>query len=235
MENIKASLFDVLKVPLHGSNLIEASAGTGKTFSITILVLRLLLRHYGNSKNEAEKDQPIYINQILMVTFTTAAVAELESRIRKYVYIAEKYASAPQDDRLAIRQEHPMIADIVDEALQNAAGELPVQQTLKDNLLLLDEANIMTIHSFCQAILNEFAIETNQLFGVELYTDTDKLVDMELNKFWRKYITGLDSRIIRTMDLQKKRAALKEVVQYHLNGKPYAFYHDGKKLSKYWF
>lgn len=231
MEKDKVSLFDVMTAPLQGSNLIEASAGTGKTFSIAILVLRLLLRHFNQAQDEKEKTT-IYINQILMVTFTTAAVAELESRIRKYIYIAEQYAVSEGDAQDAIREEHPLIARIVDEALSLAADHSEIKQVLKDNLLLLDESNIMTIHSFCQSTLNEFAIETNQLFGVELYTETDKLLEIELNKFWRKHITQLDVSILRQLDLKQKRKDLKEVVQYHLDGKVYAFYSSEKDYAK---
>jgi len=76
--------FDVLTVGLQGSKLIEASAGTGKTYSIAILVLRLII----------EKHIPI--EKILMVTFTKAAVAELESRIRKFIRLAYRYSSGKE-------------------------------------------------------------------------------------------------------------------------------------------
>jgi exodeoxyribonuclease V beta subunit len=75
MKNFVAS-----DVPLEGSNLIEASAGTGKTYSIAILLLRLLL------------EKQLAIKEVLMVTFTKAAVAELEERIRLFVRIAAKAA-----------------------------------------------------------------------------------------------------------------------------------------------
>ncbi|HHV40421.1 MAG TPA: UvrD-helicase domain-containing protein, partial [Bacteroidales bacterium] len=64
--------FNALTVPLQGTNLIEASAGTGKTYSIALMVLRLVL----------EQGRPL--REILMVTFTNAAVAELEVRIRLF-------------------------------------------------------------------------------------------------------------------------------------------------------
>ena len=70
--------FNAITVPLAETNLIEASAGTGKTYSIAILVLRLIV----------EKNIPI--QKILMVTFTKAAVAELEERIRKFIRLAQK-------------------------------------------------------------------------------------------------------------------------------------------------
>ena len=71
-----AEKFDVLTVELQGSKLIEASAGTGKTYSIAILGLRLII------------EKKIPIEKILMVTFTNTAVAELESRVRKFVRLA---------------------------------------------------------------------------------------------------------------------------------------------------
>ena len=69
--------FDLLKSPLEGTNLIEASAGTGKTYTIAGLVLRLVL------------EQNLAINEILAVTFTEAATEELRHRIRQTLKTAE--------------------------------------------------------------------------------------------------------------------------------------------------
>ncbi len=71
--NMKFENFDVVNVPLQDTNLIEASAGTGKTYSIAILALRLII----------EKEIPI--QQLLLVTFTKNAVAELEIRLRSFI------------------------------------------------------------------------------------------------------------------------------------------------------
>lgn len=67
-----------LSFPLHGSRLIEASAGTGKTYTISALYLRLILRHGG----EAAFRESLLPPQILVVTFTDAATRELRDRIR---------------------------------------------------------------------------------------------------------------------------------------------------------
>jgi len=69
-----------MNVPLQGSNLIEASAGTGKTYSLAILVLRLVV----------EKNVPL--ERILMVTFTRDATAELEDRVRQFIRQAYNYS-----------------------------------------------------------------------------------------------------------------------------------------------
>ena len=61
---------DPLDTPLAGFNLIEASAGTGKTYTITALYLRLVV------------EARIPVNRILVVTYTNAATKELRDRIR---------------------------------------------------------------------------------------------------------------------------------------------------------
>ena len=76
-----------LSFPLHGSQLIEASAGTGKTFTISALYLRLILGHGGEQGFERELLPP----QILVVTFTDAATKELRERIRARLAEAARF------------------------------------------------------------------------------------------------------------------------------------------------
>ena len=71
--------------PLHGARLIEASAGTGKTFTIAGLYLRLLL---GHGTADTKHRVPLTVDQILVVTFTEAATAELRDRIRARIHDA---------------------------------------------------------------------------------------------------------------------------------------------------
>ena len=84
--------FDILNAPLTGSNLIEASAGTGKTYTIAGIYLRLLL----------ESDIPS--DQILVVTFTRAATEELKDRIRRKLVDTNLAISAGESDDPLIRQ-----------------------------------------------------------------------------------------------------------------------------------
>ncbi len=161
--------FNTKIVPLQDSNLIEASAGTGKTYSLAILVLRLII------------ESKIPIKEILMVTFTKAAVAELEERIRLFVRTAYK-VSLQQD------QSDDTITEVVEQA-QKRYGTEAVQQLLKDAVLFLDETSVLTIHSFCQQTLTEFAFETNQLFGADTLKEDNTILEEEVNQFWRKNIT----------------------------------------------
>src|SRR5689334_15546482 len=70
---------DPLRFPLHGPRLIEASAGTGKTWTIAALYLRLVLGHGGDDGF----GRPLLPPEILVMTFTRAATGELSNRIRE--------------------------------------------------------------------------------------------------------------------------------------------------------
>ena len=175
--------FDAKTVELQNSNLIEASAGTGKTFSIALLLIRLIV----------EKGIPI--EKILMVTFTKAAVAELELRVRSFVRSALQNVItgnfAHQDDPVSI---------ILQNAVATSGNNLVIER-LKTATLFLDELAVMTIHSFCQKTLSEYSFETNQTFGAENMSPDEfsELTEDFFNQFWRKYITTLDLELLREL------------------------------------
>lgn len=150
----KIKSFDVLTTPLVGKNLIEASAGTGKTFSLAIMAVRLIV------------EQGMLPKEILMVTFTEAATAELQQRMRAFIRQAYRYAT----DASYIPNPNLLIK-VVD---QN-------RSLAKDNLAKainqLDELNIFTIHGFCQRTLGEFAFETGEAFGKELVKEITPIYD----------------------------------------------------------
>lgn len=166
--------FNAATTPLHsGINLIDASAGTGKTYAIAMLVLRFVV----------EKGLPI--DQLLVVTFTKAATDELKDRIRKRLSDAKL---AVQGTRIG-----------VDEQLLAWLDQLPInrsdiQQRLELALLDIDQAGIFTIHGFCQRILNEHALESGQLFDAELSADVDAIKQACTDDFWRQHIYTRDLR-----------------------------------------
>ena len=217
---IRYKPFDASTVNLEGSNLIEASAGTGKTYSIAILVLRLIL------------EQNITIKEILMVTFTKAAVAELEERIRYFVRSAYKVSLGKE-----IRDDN--IKKLVTQAI-NKSGIKQVQQQLKDTVLFLDETSVLTIHSFCQQTLNEFAFETNQLFGAEMLADIKSVIEEELNKCWRKNITTMPVALLEAVWNDGLKGGMKNAIEAHLSGKKYFGYDESvnytmtKALQQQW-
>jgi exodeoxyribonuclease V beta subunit len=203
--------FDALQVELEGSNLIEASAGTGKTYSIAVLVLRMIV------------EKGISIRDILMVTFTNAAVAELEERVRLFLRSALRAAEG-----LPVRDLN--IVGLVEAAAMDQGKDI-VLQRLQDAVLFLDEASIMTIHSFCQNVLNEFAFETQQLFGMELQANADVLIEEELNQFWRRHITTLPKSLLILLGDSAFKDWLFSRLKMHFSGKRYVCFDADKTYT----
>ena len=145
---------------LEGVNLIEASAGTGKTYSITTLVLRLLI------------ERKLKLHEILSVTFTEAAAKELRDRVRRRLVDARNYLMNPVPnldfDQLFSRVDHKVALARLNEAL----GEI-------------DAAPIYTIHGFCQHMLQDYAFETGQSFSTEIMTENSAFVQELVEDYWR--------------------------------------------------
>lgn len=175
--------FKVESVLLEGNNLIEASAGTGKTYSIAILVLRLII----------ETDTPI--EKVLLVTFTEAAAAELKERTQAFLYLALKECKSSGTSG------NDTIEKIVQEALKN---KINVESKLKAALLDLDKATISTIHGFCQQTLTEFAFETNQMYGKEVLKDTALLIEEEVNRYWREVVVKMEYDFLKEIGLEER-------------------------------
>ncbi|MGD8284593.1 MAG: exodeoxyribonuclease V subunit beta [Desulfobacterales bacterium] len=155
--------FDLLHTPLEGICLIEASAGTGKTYNIEGLFIRLIL------------ELQLQVDQILVLTFTNAATEELKDRIRnKLVQTKDAFMIGASDD--------PLIKILVDKNLDPVAST----QRIHDAVIDFDKAAIFTIHGFCQRILYEHAFETRHLFDTELVTDQSSLIREVVDDFWRK-------------------------------------------------
>jgi exodeoxyribonuclease V beta subunit len=158
-------LFDPLKTPLEGANLIEASAGTGKTYTITGLYLRLLLE-----KNLA-------VHQILVVTFTEAATEELKDRIRSRIREAvEAFSTGKSKDCF------------LDTLVRQHASSDKALPALVEALRTFDEAAIFTIHGFCRRMLHENAFESGSLFDTELVTDPSAMIHESVDDFWRRHL-----------------------------------------------
>jgi exodeoxyribonuclease V beta subunit len=194
--------FEAKTVTLSQSNLIEASAGTGKTYSIAILSLRLLL------------EENIPIQEILMVTFTKAAVAELETRIRAFVRLA--YNSS-----IGIPSHDDTIDFIVNES-KRIRGEQETAFRLKNAVLFLDETAILTIHGFCQRTLSEFAFETNQVFGSDAMSESDlkEITINEVNRFWRRHVVVIETHLLAYLcPLYLNRVQLIDIIKNVLGGK----------------
>ncbi len=156
--------FDLLKSPLDGRNLIEASAGTGKTYAIAGLFLRLIVE-----KRMAPSD-------ILVVTYTVAATEELRDRIRKMIREALDVLSGKATEK-------PFLADFAG----GLADRKDARDRLREALRGFDEAPIFTIHSFCRRMLSENAFESGSPFDMELLPDERALREEIVRDFWRRH------------------------------------------------
>ncbi|WP_313222994.1 exodeoxyribonuclease V subunit beta [Stutzerimonas nitrititolerans] len=161
-----------LRFPLHGSRLIEASAGTGKTFTISALYLRLVLGHGGEQAFARELLPP----EILVVTFTDAATRELRDRIRaRLVEAARVFREEAEGDDL-LRQ---LRADFPPERWPACACRLDIAAQW------MDEAAVSTIHGWCQRMLREHAFDSGSLFTLTLETDHSELLAQVARDYWR--------------------------------------------------
>ncbi|PPA02659.1 exodeoxyribonuclease V subunit beta [Pseudomonas sp. MWU12-2312b] len=165
-----------LAFPLRGSQLIEASAGTGKTFTISALYLRLVLGHGGEPSGFGRELLP---PQILVVTFTDAATKELRERIRTRLAEAARFFrdETPAPDALIaeLRNEYPP------EQWPGCANRLDIAAQW------MDEAAVSTIHSWCQRMLREHAFDSGSLFTQTLETDHSDLLGEVLRDYWRLF------------------------------------------------
>jgi exodeoxyribonuclease V beta subunit len=159
---------NLASVNISGLNLIEASAGTGKTWTIAALYILLLL------------EKELRPEQILVVTYTKAATAELRERIRRRIASTlDLYSSGrpPADDDL----ERLLLST----RLQD--GER-AKRLLTRALYSFDDAAIFTIHGFCQRALLENTFESGSLFGSELVSDQKAVIKQVCDDFWRSRI-----------------------------------------------
>ena len=168
-----------LTMPLHGIRLIEASAGTGKTWTIAALYLRMVLGH-GTPARE-----PLLPSQILVLTFTKAATAELRERIRARLAdaaLAFRATATPDDDFLA-----DLIATYPDaEARAGAARRLEYAGQW------MDEAAIHTIHGWCQRMLQQHAFDSGHPFAQDTQADESLLQAEAARDYWRAHFFPLD-------------------------------------------
>jgi exodeoxyribonuclease V beta subunit len=181
-----AHQLNVLTVALHGNRLIEASAGTGKTYTIAALYLRLVLGHGG----ENGFARPLTPPEILVVTFTNAATEELRDRIRSRLTEAAAFFRGQ---------------GMGDDYLFSLRGEFPEHQwpakagQLEQAAQWMDESAVYTIHSWCQRMLRQHAFDSGSLFDLELETNEQPLLEDAACDYWRNYFYPLPTALLKEL------------------------------------
>ncbi len=157
--------FDVLNVSLTEINLVGAAAGTGKTFSLAVMVLRWIL----------ETGNPI--DSVVAVTFTNYATAELKERILNFL-----------EKALFCLKNGSCDDEIITEICRKADRK-EAKKRLSAAINDFDTAPIFTIHGFCRKIIQEHAFELGIDFNMELSEKSDTDYEAAL-AFFRKNITA---------------------------------------------
>lgn len=157
-------------LPAAGTTtLLEASAGTGKTYTVGALVTRYV------AEGVAE------IHELLVITFGRAASQELRERVREQLVAAER---ALADPATADRSD-----TVVDRLLQeDDETRQAMRRRLRDALAAFDTATIATTHQFCQLVLRSLGVAGDTDAGAELVDTLDDLVvevvdDLYLQRF----------------------------------------------------
>jgi exodeoxyribonuclease V beta subunit len=160
---------DLLGLPLEGTTLVEASAGTGKTHTIATLFVRLVL------------EKGFGVSEILVVTYTRAATAELRLRIRRrLVETLQCFDAAHSGVGLTGDRELVALAERARDAGLLERGH----KRLTDALRQFDEAAIATIHGFCQRVLAGYTFESGAAFDQQLLEDDRLLIREVVQDFW---------------------------------------------------
>jgi exodeoxyribonuclease V beta subunit len=171
---------DPIAVPLAGTTLIEASAGTGKTYTIATLFLRLLL------------ERRLQVSEILVVTYTRAATAELRDRIRRRLTEALAAIDAGECEH------DPTLARLI--ATRRSTGELDADRRwLLRAVRDFDEAAISTIHGFCQRTLTEHAFESRTPFELELVEQQTPLLREVAQDYFAQVAYGAAPELVEAL------------------------------------
>ena len=163
---------DAFDTPLDADLLIEASAGTGKTYALTTLAARLIV------------EERRTVDELLIVTFTISAAGELRTRVRGTLQAARHAVAG-----------HGAPVDPQAQALQQRWQSLGIPETdalsqLRDAVRDFDRANITTIHGFCQRALAEFALHADIPFAFGISGDDALAVGAGTRDFWRRRMVG---------------------------------------------
>jgi len=187
-------VLDPLQIGLTGRHLIEASAGTGKTYTLTALYVRLVLGHCG--PNDSEKREALLPPDILVVTFTEAATKELRDRIRSRLAEAAdcflgRAKADPNDLFLS-----GLLAAYDDEEERLKRG-----QHLQAAAEWMDEAAIYTIHGFCNRMLRQHAFDSGSPFDLELTQEQDRLTRLAVEDYWRDHFYAMGQTTLKGLSV----------------------------------
>ena len=194
---------NLLTLPLSGRQVIEASAGTGKTFTLAALYVRLVLGH----GRESPGLQPA---QILVMTFTDAATAELRERIRHRLHESARWFDRQVAGRAS--SQDPFLESLTHsfapEQWPHCAAQLHMAAQS------MDEAAIYTIHGWSRRMLSSFALHSRDLFEQTHLDNPNELLHQLVNDHWRRWfypLTLKEQTLVRELIGSDPQALLQEL------------------------
>jgi len=194
---------NALRFPLWGSRLIEASAGTGKTWTIAALYVRLVL---GHGAQDGQALRALMPQDILVMTFTRAATRELSDRIRARLTEAAQVFRQPD----LLKPEDLFLADLLLDYADQVAREKAVCR-LSLAAQAMDDAAVYTIDAWCQRMLREHAFDSGNLFEESLVADEAALRLEAAQDYWRESLYPMHlQQVGEVLDIWRDVAALEQ-------------------------
>lgn len=185
-----AKILQAMQLPLNQNTLIEASAGTGKTYTIVTLFIRLLLNI---DSAKAQRQKALEVEEILVVTFTKAATQELKGRILERIseikQIFKRIEKGEELEGIVAKDKDPILYQIYQQ-VETALPEAILRLELAEENM--DSAAVFTIHSFAQRMLQRYALQSKIPFGLEIDNDESTLRTALCREYWRRNFYPLE-------------------------------------------
>ncbi len=215
---------DVFKIPLSGSHLIEASAGTGKTWTLAALYLRLVLGHGEEGLAFSRALAPC---EILVLTFTRAATRELAERIRaRLLQAADAFRASDE-----LPDVDPFLMQLLN-AYPETALRRQAAWRLERAAQSMDEAAIHTIDAWCQRSLREHVFDSHGTLNPELLSDESALLEDAVRDYWRAQLYVLSGpNLDRVLSVWPSLERLQTDVRDFLRFKQYLTPFEGQNIS----
>ncbi len=196
--------FDLVNVPLDGWNLLEANAGTGKTYSMCGLFLRLML------------ERGLSHDQIVTITFTRAATGELRTRLLQTLFAARGHLlGAGAADEPADAAEDP-----VAQICLPFHGDDEAVQRIERALRSFDLAPVLTIHSLCQRVLTESSLTSGFNVDATVVDQQREVLSDIVEQAWVDHLAGLSGPLVAQLQSLNHQTLLGDVER--LFARPYA-------------
>lgn len=183
-----------------GVSIIEASAGTGKTYTLCRIILKLII----------EKGIPI--ERILAITFTQAATEELNLRIRDLL-------RACLTELETEKVQETVLQEVLDAGIIDAST---ARKRLRHSLETFDEASISTIHGFCKRCLELVSLESDIAFDANLEPIEDELIERLKNEYIRIHILEQSALLSAVFEDNAKYEKRLDLIARQCAAHPYA-------------